>query len=476
MNKLQYASMNNISEQSLAAIARALRSGEISSLTLLEHCQARHQRLDSTLHAYQTWAPQQARQQARTADAAFAAGYDLGLLQGITVSLKDHFGFNALPTYAGTSRELPAKWRQEGPVVQRLKQQLAVITGKTHAVELAFGGIGLNNHWGTPRNPWDNQHHRVPGGSSSGAGVSLCEGSALLALGTDTGGSVRIPASMTGNVGLKTSYGRWSLDGIVPLSSSLDTAGILTRSVADSIYGFAAIDPSQADFASLQTRLQSLQTADLRIAIADQRMWQHCEDDIVQVVKAALDELAGKGAHLTEVDLPEVDDALALLRSGSVVSAEVDAFIEAELPEWRELLDPIITMRIADGGAIAAREYVLRQRQLQCLAQTTEQRFNGFDVIASPTLPIRPPRLDQVSDLEGYRPNNAAALSNTCVANMLRLCAITIPVGLDSEGLPVGLQLMARYGQEEHLLAVAWAVEKVLGTARERLGTAPLIT
>lgn len=463
-----------ISEQPLHTIASKLRQGELRAEQLLDAAQERYQARADVLNAYKTWTPEFARQQAQAADTAFAAGADLGPMQGIPVSVKDHYGVQGLPIFAGTAQALPDKWQQEGPVVTTLRQQLATITGKTHAVELAFGGIGLNNHWGTPRNPWDKDHHRVPGGSSCGAGVSLWQGSAFLALGTDTGGSVRIPASMTGTVGLKTSFGRWSLEGIVPLSPSLDTAGILARSVVDVSFGFAAIDPAWHNPLDLSKCLQGLEPATLRIGLADTVMWENCQADIVRVVKEALAELEAKGAQLIDTPLPEAADAIELLRSGSVVSAECDAFLEAELPDWRPLLDPIITMRIADGGAIPARDYVLRQQRIAALSRSAATRFSGIDVIASPTLPLTPPRLDEVSDLEGYRPRNGAALSNTCVGNFLNLCGISLPVGLDTAGMPVGLQLLAPHGQEEKLLAVATAVERVLGNPQQRLGRPPL--
>ncbi|HEY6335204.1 MAG TPA: amidase family protein, partial [Alphaproteobacteria bacterium] len=168
--------------QSLPSIAAALRRGEVSSLELVEAAIVRHKDVGGPLNAYKSWNTDEARLQARAADAAFASGADLGPLQGLPVSVKDLYGVKGWPTYAGTPRRLPERWEQEGPVVSALRRQLAVAVGKTHTVELAFGGLGVNPHWGTPLNPWDARTHRVPGGSSSGAGVSLLEGSALVAL------------------------------------------------------------------------------------------------------------------------------------------------------------------------------------------------------------------------------------------------------------------------------------------------------
>src|SRR5262245_31390533 len=231
--------MTNPLDQPLAAISAKLAEGKIKARTLVEAAQARH---DPSLNAYRSWAADLATRQAAAADAVFAAGNQLGALQGIPVSVKDIYGVEGLPIFAGSPRELPPRWRQEGAVVRRLRRQLAVIMGKSHTVEFAFGGLGVNVHWPVPWNPQDRKVHRSPGGSSSGAGVTLGEGTALVAFGTDTGGSVRIPASVTGTVGVKTTKGRWPTDGIVPLSPTFDTPGTLTRSAADAAFVFESID------------------------------------------------------------------------------------------------------------------------------------------------------------------------------------------------------------------------------------------
>ncbi len=464
--------MTGIDDQPLHAIAAALRRRELSVVDLVDGACERHESFGAELNAYKTWSDESAQRQARAADIVFEIGVDLGPLHGLPVSVKDLYGVEGYPTYAGTPRRLPAHWEREGPLVQTLRRQLAVITGKTHTVEFAFGGLGVNNHWGTPRNPWDAERHRVPGGSSSGAAVSLCEGSALLALGTDTAGSVRIPASMTGTVGLKTSAERWPLEGIVPLSSTLDTAGVLARSVADAAYAFAALDAETAETGRGTPR--ALDIVGLRVGIGDRCLWEECDPGVAEAVRTALDELAARGVRLHDQPMPEAGEAIQLLRVGSVVAAECDAFLSARLPEWRETLDPIVTSRIADGGNISAREYLQRLQQLELLADAVQERFEACDVIASPTVPITPPALDEVSEVQGYRPRNFAALRNTCVANYLGLCAISMPVGLDRAGLPVGLQLLAPYGEEERLLAIALAFEAVLGAPRERLGTPPM--
>jgi aspartyl-tRNA(Asn)/glutamyl-tRNA(Gln) amidotransferase subunit A len=176
----------------------------------------------------------------------------------VPVSIKDLFAAFGYPCFAGSSRRLPADpWERDGPLVATLRRHLGVIMGKTHMVEFAFGGTGHNSHWGAPYNPWDAAVHRSVGGSSSGAGGSLLEGSAALAFGSDTAGSVRIPAAMTGTVGLKVTLGRWSTEGVVPLSPTFDTPGLLARSVSDVAYGFAALDPAGIDPEGFITRAET---------------------------------------------------------------------------------------------------------------------------------------------------------------------------------------------------------------------------
>ena len=212
-------------DRPLPEIAAALRDGTLNARDLTEEAIARHEKWDAQLELVKRNADY-AREQAKAADAAFIAGQDHGPAQGIPFSVKDIYGADGFPIFAGSPS--PAEWEKDGAVVASIRKQLAVVWENTYG-GVAFGGVGTNPHWPTPRNPWDMEHHRAPGGSSSGAGVSLHEGSAAIAFGTDTGGSVRVPASYTGNGVLKTTKDRWSTDGITILSTSFDTPGILAE-------------------------------------------------------------------------------------------------------------------------------------------------------------------------------------------------------------------------------------------------------
>ena len=458
----------------LSEIANGLRSGKLSAVGLVEDCIAKR---NDTLDAYKSWRPDVAMSMAALADQAFSDQKDLGALQGIPISLKDLYAVRDMEVYAGSPRLLPDTLQREGPLVGKLRQQRAVFTGKTHTVEFAFSGLGLNSHWGTPRNPWDNAVHRVPGGSSSGAGVSLIEGSAILAFGSDTAGSVRIPASLTGTVGLKTTHGRWPLAGIVPLSPTLDTPGLLARTAADMLFAFAAIDPQiQCSYGALLDRADHLNAAEIVIATAEPKLWQDCGPGIAETVDTALSELGRRGVKVINLPIPEVADAIELLHAGNVVAYELGEFLKSELPEWLETLDPVVSARLKDGVGIPLEEYQRRRLLLEELQRSAHSHFERCDVIASPTVAVTAPALEEVSAVSGYRPQNMAVLRNTCAGNSLGLCAMTLPVGLDASGIPVGLQLMGENGQDEKLVCIASCIERLIGNRAERVGPAPNIS
>ena len=455
--------MIELASASIVELGAALRDGKVRAADLVEQAQGNR---DDSLGAYKLWLPERAAAAAAMADAAFAEGLDFGPLQGLPVSVKDLYGLVGTPTHAGTPRSLPADWEREGPVVHAVRSGMGCIVGKTHTVEFAFGGIGSNPHWGTPRNPWSRDEHRVPGGSSAGAGVSLWEGTAVVALGSDTAGSVRVPASFTGTVGVKTTYGRWSLDGIVPLSPTLDSAGILTRSVADAALAFSAIDPRCI------APPAPAELSRLRFGVVEE-LFEGCAPDVADAIRAAIRELEIKGASIVAFPLPGLAAAREVFAAGGLAAPEFVAFINRELPDFRATLDPNVRARFAAVEKMTASEYLDRRARLARAADEANAGLAGLDGVLSPTTPITAPRLDEVSDAQGYRDRNMATLRNTSPGNLLDLCGLSIPAGLDGGGLPVGLQIMAARDTDERLLSAGLGVECVLGTARERLGTPP---
>ncbi len=450
----------------LEHLARDLRDGKRRCVDLVEASIQARQASADPFGPYKSFDPDRARQQAQVADAAFAAGMDAGPLQGIPVSVKDLFGVRGWPTYGGTALRLPPFWEQEGPVMRAMRSQLGVVMGKTHMVELAFGGLGTNQHWGTPRNPWDREQHRVPGGSSAGAGVSLLEGSALIAFGTDTAGSVRIPASMTGTVGLKTTVGRWPTGGVLPLSSTFDTVGILTRTVRDAVFAFEAIEQG---LLGTHAAPRPRELAGCRFGVPERFFWEGLSPGIAEAVKTAMHDLEAAGAVMVPLELEATEEAHALFLQGGLAGIEVAAFLSRELPELLEHLDPAVRDRIQASETMPAMEYLRRCSRFAALSHSARASLSTVDALLTPTVAISPPLVSDLQDLENYRRCNLLALRNTAMANLLSLCALSVPVGLDALGLPVGLQLTGAPGRDRALLQVGLAVERALGTALERL-------
>jgi aspartyl-tRNA(Asn)/glutamyl-tRNA(Gln) amidotransferase subunit A len=275
---------------------------------------------------------------------------------------------------------------------------------------------------------------------------------------------------MTGTVGHKITYGRWPADGVVPLSTSLDTIGGLTRTVEDSAYLFGAIDPAWGDATALLRDLPTLAATGLRIAIPKCGIWSDCQADIADVLERALDDLGTHGWRRRVVDGSLLDQAQSLYMTAGIAGVECRAFLERDLPGWLEILHPTVGSRLAAAPTPDSEGYTASIAEREQLMGSREELFEEADLLVLPTAIITPPPVSDLSDADRYGATNAAALGPTCPINLLGLCAITLPVGLDQSDMPVGLQLVARAGQDEMLLGAALAVERALGTAQDRLG------
>jgi aspartyl-tRNA(Asn)/glutamyl-tRNA(Gln) amidotransferase subunit A len=278
---------------------------------------------------------------------------------------------------------------------------------------------------------------------------------------------------MTGNAGLKLTKDRWSTEGIVPLSFTFDTPGILARSMADAAFGFAALDPQLGDAASFLQRIPA-SVDGIRIGIADAWFWDGCENGIDEIVRAALTSLASAGAVLKDVALPEAQDAFAVFVEGGVSAIELRTFLDRELPDWLPTIDPVNVPALTNAENLSAREYLTRRLRLLDAGKRAATRFDEVDVIATPTVMVTPPVLTDETGPQQFWDRNRKTVHNLVPGNYLTLCAATLPVGLDRLGMPVGLQLIAKGGDDERLVAIACAAERVLGTPRERLGAPPM--
>lgn len=390
-------------------------------------------------------------------DAKRRAGAPLPPLAGLPISIKDLFDVAGETTLAGSKvlASHPAA-KHDAEVVARLRRAGAVIVGKTNMTEFAFSGLGINPHYGTPLNPWDRAARRIPGGSSSGAAVSVTDGMAAAAIGTDTGGSVRIPAALCGLTGFKPTASRVPLDGAIPLSASLDSIGPLAPTVACC----ALLDAVLAGETP-----QPLVPADvrgLRIALPQHYVLEGMDDTVARTIERAVRRLADSGVGVSAIPFAELDELPSINAKGGFAAAEAWAWHRELVERAGNEYDPRIVVRIRRGAAISASEVAeLRARrvdfQKRALAVTAP-----FDALALPTVPIVAPRLTPLeADDTEYARVNILTLRNPSVGNFLDWCALSIPCHAPGAA-PVGLMLLAPGGSDQRLLAVGAGVEKAL--------------
>ncbi len=396
-----------------------------------------------------------ARAAADAADARARHGVSLGLLDGAVVSLKDLFDVAGEPTRAGSKlladEASPAK--ADAPVVRRLRAAGAVIVAKTNMTEFAFSGIGANPHFGTPGNPADRA--RVPGGSSSGAAVAVADGFCEIAVGSDTGGSTRIPAALCGIVGYKPSRQRIPTEGAFPLSYTLDSIGPMARTVEDC----ALADATMAGEPPVSL-VRPPPLAGLRLGGPQGLPLRDLDATVGKAFAAALDRLGKAGVRITDERIDLFDGMLAAAQKGGVAPAEAFAIHRERLARRGGDIDPNVRVRIERGGQIAAADYITMLRDRADLVRAMDVRLEDFDAFVMPTVPIVAPRIDAVATPEGFGTNNAALLRITGIANFFDLCAISLPLPRDG-GLPTGLMLVARNGHDRRLFRIAAAVERL---------------
>jgi aspartyl-tRNA(Asn)/glutamyl-tRNA(Gln) amidotransferase subunit A len=396
-----------------------------------------------------------ARAAADAADARAAHGISLGPLDGAIVSIKDLFDVAGEPTRAGSKilAEEAKPAAADAAVVRRLRAAGAVIIAKTNMTEFAFGGIGANPHFGTPGNPSDRA--RVPGGSSAGAGVAAADGMCEIAIGTDTGGSVRIPAALCGIVGFKPSRQRIPTEGAFPLSTTLDSIGPLARSVADCAKADAVL--AGEDFVPLEP----VALAGLRFGIAQGFPLDLLDETVGVAFAAALKRLETAGVRLTDETLPLFDEMREVNAYGGIVQPEACAVHRDRLKRRAADIDPHVRVRIERGCAILAADYVEMLHARARLVRAMDQRLAALDVLVMPTTPIVAPTMVEVADAKEYAARNFMVLRNPSAGNFFDLCGISLPL---KAKLPVGLMLLARNGQDRSLLRIAAAVAELAAT------------
>jgi aspartyl-tRNA(Asn)/glutamyl-tRNA(Gln) amidotransferase subunit A len=448
----------------IAQLSRALREKEVSPVEVTEAYLDRIERLNPTLNAYITVTADQARAQAREAEAEIQRGNCRGPLHGVPLGIKDLLDVAGAATTMGSKILRSNVPSADATAVARLRDAGAIILGKQNLHEFAFGITSENPHYGAVHNPWDTQ--RVPGGSSGGTSTAVAAGLCAAGLGSDTGASIRVPASFCGVVGLKPTYGRVSRAGALPLAWSLDHVGPLARSVADcalllqAIAGFDPRDPGSAsdavpDFSSdLERGLGGV-----RVGIPREYFFENVEPEVERLVRAAIQTLADLGASVQTVSLPHVSHAQV---AGNVImSSEAASWHAPWLRERPDDYGEDVLARIRGGGLVRAVEYLASQQMRSLIQQDFAQAFEQVDVVVGPTAPLVAPPIGRTFEAGGPLnvPPRSIANRSTVPCNLTGMPAISVPCGFSQDGLPVGLQIMAAAFAEPLLLGVASAYE-----------------
>jgi aspartyl-tRNA(Asn)/glutamyl-tRNA(Gln) amidotransferase subunit A len=440
--------------KTIRSLATALENGKTTSVQLVEEALARieaHQASGGA--AYISVNKQQALAAARANDAARAAGYVPSLLSGLPVSVKDLFDIKGEVTAAGSKVLATEKAASADAVaVARLRAAGAILLGRTNMSEFAFSGLGLNPHYGTPRNPFDET--RVSGGSTSGGAVTVARDMAVVALGTDTGGSIRIPSAFCGLTGFKPTASRVPLNGTVPLSRTLDSAGPLANSVdccaiTDAILSGDAISDDV------------LPLAGLRFGVTDDFVGEQVDDVVKAAFEATLALLEKAGAQIIHFKFPELNELPVINSGGGFSAAEAWTWHRHLLEAFSGQYDARVAARIKRGGAQTAADYIELMDARRHLIRQSHKRLLPFDAWLMPTVAIVAPEVAPLEqDQEYFFAVNGLVLRNASVVNFLDGCAVSLPCPTAS-GLPVGLSVCGQHGQDQRILQIGRAIEAV---------------
>jgi len=438
----------------IAAFGSAVRSGETSFEQATLASLSRIQVLEPSLNAFEQVDTNRAIEAAIELDRLLASGTDLGPLMGVTVAVKDIIAVDGLPTTNG-SNYAPAHLKlSEGTLIQKLRAAGCVLIGKTKTVEFALGATGINQSRGTPWNPWDAENHRIPGGSSSGSAVAVAAGLCGFALGTDTGGSIRIPASYNGLTGLKTTVGLWPTDGVFPLCATFDSVGPLCHCAEDAqlIHRVVTSQPTETIHPAPAIK-------GLRLGIPKQYFCEDLDTEVHDVFINALEMLKSKGVTIVDIDLPEAADREKLMPP--IMGAEIiDALTADGFQQAYDGMDPVTRSRAAIGLEVKAHEYVNAKKRVVQLQKLANDKCANIDALVSATCPMLAPRLDQIEQSESVAARALLSSKNTQPANMFGMCATTLPI--QQSGLPVGFQIMMPGGEDNRLLAISAVVQRCL--------------
>jgi aspartyl-tRNA(Asn)/glutamyl-tRNA(Gln) amidotransferase subunit A len=435
---------------SLRDLARAYEDGSMSPVAVVEGCLERIARLDDALGAFQAVYAEEARAAAGAAEQAIRSGHRIGPFHGVPFALKDIVDLEGRVTTGGSKAMADRVSPTTATIARRLLAAGGVLLGKTRTVEVAFGGWGTNAHMGTPRNPWDARVPRAPGGSSSGSAVAVAARLAACAVGTDTGGSVRLPAAWCGLTGLKVTEGRLPTDGILPLSHTLDTPGPIARTVDDAWIMYRVMEAAEGHRLDRDTP-PVVNPRALRLAVLDDATRASLADDVRAAYDATLAALADAGAELAPLTTP-IGFAEVLTKSGALSSAEGWVHHGALFERDDAPVDPAVRARLLAGRDVGATDYIRALVDRPGLQAAFLDRLAGFDAMLTPTTATSAPALDEIDE-------SGSPARFTRFANYLGLAALSVPTGLTETGLPASLQIIVRPHDEARARAIGHLVE-----------------
>lgn len=447
----------NTSLPTIAELQQSLHEGHTTSVELTQQALERiaddaGEGAVSFLSVY----AEHALASAQASDTLRAAGLTRSSIEGIPVSIKDLFDYAGDATKGGSMLlENAPPAAQNALIVDRLIDKGAIIIGRTNMTEFAFSGLGVNPHYGTPRSPWHREEGRISGGSSSGAAVSVTDDMAVVAIGTDTGGSIRIPSAFCGLTGFKPTAKRIPDAGIMPLSHSLDSSGPLARSVeccaiTDSIL---AGEP--------EPELEEIDPTLLRFILPTNYVLDGIDDEVKQSFENTINKLEQAGIQIIHQKIIEFDEIPQLFRLGGFVCAEAWFYHKESIDRHESLYDPRVASRIKRGASQSAADYIELQFARELWIDKIEQYYEHADAMIMPTTPIIAPTIEELQDEDTYFAKNGLILRNPTLFNFLDGCALSLPCHANGEA-PVGLMLGAPSMHDHKLLNIGYTVEKIL--------------
>lgn len=442
--------------RTIASLVGEFLAGDRSRQSVISECLERIHDLNGEGHrVFLKSYDEEALEAARQYDQWQGEGRRLPPFAGVPVSIKDLFDVRGEATPAGSRllmSQAPAK--QDSPAVARLREAGFIPIGRTNMSEFAFSGLGLNPHFGTPLNAYDRKHGRIPGGSTSGGAVSVSDGMATVALGTDTGGSCRIPAALSGLVGFKPTARRIPMDGMVPLSTSLDSVG----SIGHSVDCVAAVD---AVLARTSFELEIAPVTGVRVGMLTSYVVDDMDAATARAYSALLTRLSALGLEIADLPVPELNDIPNINAKGGFPAAEAYRYHAKWLETRANEYDPRVLSRILRGKLMSDDDYRALQNARAGFIRSVTERVQGFDVLLMPTVPVVAPTIQSLEDEADFTRVNLLMLRNSTVVNLLDWCAISLPCHNPGEA-PVGFTMIGKHGEDRRLLSLARSIERAL--------------